>query len=63
MKTSMSIVLKILATSTLLMQANATWAHEGHGMSGSHWHATDVAGFVVVGVALALAVWFSRGDK
>lgn len=34
-------------------------AHEGHGLAGGHWHATDVLGFVVVGL-LALAIWRSR---
>jgi len=32
------------------------WAHEGHGLWGSHWHATDVLGFAVV-IALALGAW------
>jgi hypothetical protein len=35
-------------------------AHEGHGLFGSHWHATDALGFVIVGALIALAVWFSR---
>jgi hypothetical protein len=35
-------------------------AHEGHGLFGSHWHATDALGFVVVGGLIALAVWVSR---
>mgnify|MGYP000128383023 CR=1 FL=1 len=34
-------------------------AHEGHGMVGSHWHATDVVG-LVVGVAVAALTWYSR---
>jgi hypothetical protein len=34
-------------------------AHEGHGLVGGHWHATDVLGFVVIGV-VALAIWWSR---
>ena len=33
------------------------WAHEGHGLWGSHWHATDVLGFAVV-IALVLGAWF-----
>ena len=34
-------------------------AHEGHGQGASvHWHATDVWGFVVAGVAGAAAAWF-----
>ncbi|WP_291011121.1 hypothetical protein [Hydrogenophaga sp.] len=34
-------------------------AHEGHGLFGSHWHATDALGFLVVGVLITLAIWFS----
>ena len=36
------------------------WAHEGHGLFGGHWHATDVLGFVAVGTLIALAVWMSK---
>ena len=32
-------------------------------MAGSHWHATDVWGFVAVAGVLAVASWLSRGDK
>ena len=32
-------------------------------MAGSHWHATDVWGFVAVAGVLAVAIWLSRGDK
>jgi hypothetical protein len=38
-------------------------AHDGHGLAGAHWHATDVWGLLVVGALAALAVWFSRGGK
>ncbi len=34
-------------------------AHEGHGLGGTHWHATDVLGFVVVVIA-AVAIWAGR---
>lgn len=46
----------------LLMAAVATLpahAHEGHGLAGGHWHATDVLGFVVV-AAIAFAIWWTR---
>ena len=29
-------------------------AHEGHGMEGSHWHATDIWGLLAVAAAAAL---------
>jgi hypothetical protein len=38
----------------------AVFAHEGHGMLSSHWHATDVFGFVVLACALGLTWWFFR---
>jgi hypothetical protein len=39
-----------------------TLAHEGHGLYGSHWHATDVLGFVGVGAVAAVvaAIWLSK---
>ena len=46
--------LRKLATLAALA-ANATaWAHEGHGMEGSHWHATDVWGLLALAAAVAL---------
>ena len=46
------------ATTALVLAClhSPVWAHEGHGLWGSHWHATDVLGFVVV-LALALGAW------
>jgi len=35
-------------------------AHEGHGLYGSHWHATDVLGFVGAAAAVAVAIWLSK---
>ena len=35
-------------------------AHEGHGLSGHHWHATDTLGFVVLAVAVGLVLWSIR---
>ncbi len=41
----------------------APWAvaHEGHGLHGSHWHASDAWGFVVLGVVVAMVLWARRG--
>jgi hypothetical protein len=41
----------------------AVFAHDDHGLSGSHWHASDTWGFVTGGALLALAVWLSRRGK
>lgn len=38
----------------------AAFAHDGHGLSGSHWHATDVWGLIALAAVLAAAVWFQR---
>ena len=35
-------------------------AHDGHGLSGSHWHATDVWGLVALAAVLAAVVWHQR---
>ena len=46
--------LKIIAISVGILCHNAVFAHDGHGLSGAHWHATDTWGFVLV---VAAAVW------
>ena len=48
--------------STVLACASVL-AHEGHGMGGAHWHASDSWGFIAVGGIFALALWLSRGGK
>ena len=35
-------------------------AHDGHGLQGVHWHATDSVGFMVLAVLAAAALWFGR---
>jgi hypothetical protein len=35
-------------------------AHDGHGLAGSHWHATDVWGLLALAAVLAAAAWFQR---
>ncbi len=46
-------------TTLMTMAVNAS-AHDGHGLTSTHWHATDTLGFVLVGVLALAAVWFSR---
>jgi hypothetical protein len=50
------------ATAALLVTSATSMAHEVRGLGGIHWHATDTAGFAVVALAAALAVWLSRGE-
>ena len=49
-----------LQTIALAFLPLTVFAHEGHGMEGTHWHSTDVWGFVVTAALIAAAVWFSR---
>lgn len=52
-----------LAAFALSSAASLAFAHDNHGLHGSHWHATDVWGFVALGGAIAVAIWLSRGGK
>ncbi len=47
----------------LLTLASTAFAHDGHGLLGSHWHATDTVGLLLVAGVAMLAVWFTRGGK
>ena len=49
-----SFALQVITALTTLAASAATWAHEGHGMEGSHWHATDIWGLLAVAGAAAL---------
>jgi len=53
----------LIATYAMSMRASIAFAHDGHGLAGTHWHATDVWGFVVVGGLAAVAIWVSRKNK
>ena len=50
---------------TLIAGAFTPWlaqAHEGHGLPGTHWHATDALGWAVA-IALGLAGWYFSSRK
>ena len=52
-----------LTTLAALLSTGAAHAHEGHGLPGiSHWHSTDVLGFIVVAALVAGVIWF-KGRK
>ncbi|MCI4429400.1 MAG: hypothetical protein JHC40_09570 [Burkholderiales bacterium] len=51
----------IVGTGTLLA-AGGLAAHDSHGVSGPHWHASDLFGLLLVGVVLAGPVEW-RGRK
>ena len=53
---------KYLATAGTLLAVSAhSLAHDGHGLTGSHWHATDASGLALVAVLAGIALWSSRG--
>ena len=43
--------------------AGAVRAHDGHSLTGSHWHATDALGLVLAIIAIVAAVWHGRGGR
>ena len=49
---------------TLWLLALPALAHEGHGMDGaSHYHATDVWGFVILICLMGIVWWFTGRGK
>ena len=53
----------LIAAYAISTGASTAFAHNGHGLTGSHAHATDVWGFVVAGCLAAVALSLSRGGK
>lgn len=43
-----------------LLTSALAQAHDGHGLSGAHWHATDSLGFVIAALAAAAGWWLVR---
>lgn len=54
---------KLLALCAAATAAAPSMAHDGHGLSGGHWHSTDAWGFVALALAVGAALYFSRGGK
>jgi hypothetical protein len=52
--------MKHLAPLSAALSCLPALAHEGHGLFGSHWHATDALGFVGVAALIGFAIWMSR---
>jgi hypothetical protein len=55
--------IQLPAAIVALFSAGTTLAHDGHGLTGSHWHATDTVGLLVVAGLGALAFWLSHRGK
>jgi hypothetical protein len=61
---TLSKTLKSIAFVSIAARSSELFAHEGHGLGGgSHWHASDVWGFVAMAALVALAIWLSRRDR
>ncbi len=56
MRTLRTSLAGLLTTATAL----PALAHEGHGFSGPHWHATDAAIFIALAVVVGIAFWAGR---
>ncbi|MEI6382145.1 MAG: hypothetical protein WCO80_00705 [Betaproteobacteria bacterium] len=46
--------------SFLAIFASIAHAHDGHGIVSSHWHATDVMGYVLLAVLVGAYLWSQR---
>jgi hypothetical protein len=58
-----SIASFFVATNAYLSMGDVVFAHEGHGLSGPHLHSGDWLGFLVLAVAVGVAIYLSRGKK
>jgi hypothetical protein len=58
-----SIAIKLIAIQATFTPASVLFAHNVHGLEASHWHASDVFGFVLLGVAIGISLWLGRGGK
>lgn len=46
--------------SIAILWTGAAHAHDGHGLGGAHWHATDTVGWLAAAAIAAGALWWSR---
>jgi len=50
---------KLITTLTATLTGAAS-AHDGHGLAGTHWHPTDIWGFIALAAVVALVIWQAR---
>jgi hypothetical protein len=55
--------IKLIAIQATIMSSTSIFAHNGHDLQGSHWHASDAFGFIILAAAIVLTLWFGRGGK
>ncbi len=57
----MSRLTSFLLAAFALTGAGPVLAHDGHGLFGAHWHASDVFGFIVAAIlGVAALAWLGR---
>jgi hypothetical protein len=56
-------LIKTAALTAFSALSTTAFAHDGHGLSASHWHSTDALGFVALALAIGAALWLFRGGK
>lgn len=55
--------IKLIAIQAIITLTTSVFAHDGHSIEGSHWHASDTFGFLILAVAIGFTLWFGRGGK
>ena len=55
--------IKLIAIKAIITPTTGIFAHDGHSLHGSHWHASDAFGFAILAAAIGLTLWFGRGGK
>ena len=46
-----------LVAAATTFAATLAHAHDGHGLAGAHWHASDAWGFVVIALLVGGVLW------
>ncbi len=54
---------KLIALGVVNTWTVSAFAHEGHGLNGPHWHASDVWALVALAAAVGVAIYLSKGKK
>jgi hypothetical protein len=58
---------KLIAYYLIITSENYAFSHPNHGLQNalgtSHWHPTDVWGFIAVAAVVVVVVWLGRGRK
>ena len=56
-------VSRLIGGLALAVGTTGALAHDGHGLPGAHWHATDAWGYLALGALIVAAVWWTGRGK